>query len=275
MSRQNTDRGPSSQPSSHPREPKWAWCVFLLFYVSLMFVCLFGLLEGHSHSLPFWADLVLLLTVTAASAAETYHQVSGKPWPSRQLFGIILFLFLGSRLLNTSPEEIRFWLLLVATLLAGLSMSLYAIGGRTGGVSAATKDRNKPDKAQDLVLVNKEGLIEFTEDLKSLARELYASVSAHVEPGADWGRAHLDARFVEDGLSWSTKVRVILMDGTVKSIVESDTATRLLDQVWQGQGTAVPHRWYGLRLSITSSGQCDVKFNYDPNCHEDRSFYAD
>ncbi|WP_143393553.1 hypothetical protein [Fimbriiglobus ruber] len=107
--------------------------------------------------------------------------------------------------------------------------------------------------------------------LRSLAAVLFAA--AESESSSSWIAAVLDARFSDQDGSIMDKVRVEKPDGSVGSISLPTEATLQLIALGDARPSG-QDRWYGLLLRVTAEGACDVRFNYEPSCTDDESFYA-
>lgn len=109
--------------------------------------------------------------------------------------------------------------------------------------------------------------------LPDVARALHRAAGEQFTKGK-WAEVALDIRFARGGGEFSHKIRVRMSNGELASAsTPTDLALLLinLDAVRQ----ACSDLWYGLVLRVTAAGECETKFNYDPACAEDKSFYAD
>jgi hypothetical protein len=114
-----------------------------------------------------------------------------------------------------------------------------------------------------------EDLSQLNAHLRPLAGVVHA---AAVAEGGPWVAVVLDARFDDRDGSILHKIRVERADGSIGSVSLSVEGTRQLIALGQARPTG-PDRWHGLVLRVTAEGECEVRFNYDPACAEDDSFY--
>lgn len=62
-------------------------------------------------------------------------------------------------------------------------------------------------------------------------------------------------------------------DGTVKAPYVSGNVTLALKRIWQLKDALFLHKWYGIKLALQPSGQCETTFNYDEHCDNDPTYY--
>ncbi|MEZ6143352.1 MAG: hypothetical protein R3B84_22520 [Zavarzinella sp.] len=89
----------------------------------------------------------------------------------------------------------------------------------------------------------------------------------------EWQSAYLDVRGSTDGTSQSMKIRAVLSTGEVVSVKTNSLIEKIVGEVWRIKDEVFSPQWFGLRLDLSSNGECDAKYNYDPQCDEDDSFY--
>lgn len=115
----------------------------------------------------------------------------------------------------------------------------------------------------------------MTEELEKLLKRLGQAVTADVESGVGskaWVHASLDARYHQSDGSVLGKLRVQFQNGEAGSCrTGSDTSLCLI--LLNDLRQSVGEEWFGLLLTVTPVGHCDAKFDYDPECSEDSSFW--
>jgi len=88
-----------------------------------------------------------------------------------------------------------------------------------------------------------------------------------------WETAIGDIRWFPDGSNiFKTRIRV----PDSQELVSVKTPTGMiwtLSDAWRMQPTLFADVWYGLLLMVYPDGRCETKFNYDPNCGNDPSFF--
>ncbi|MGE3803602.1 MAG: hypothetical protein AB7K24_02900 [Gemmataceae bacterium] len=116
------------------------------------------------------------------------------------------------------------------------------------------------------------GRDDFENLLRSLADALFQQAESHLQDQT-WRAIALDVRFDHQG-GFNYKIRAatasasppITMPASMTLLVLSlDALRRQLPQ----------DQWHGFLLTVTADQQCEMTFNYDPNCADDPTFYAD
>ena len=69
--------------------------------------------------------------------------------------------------------------------------------------------------------------------------------------------------------------RVTLVSGAVVGVPTSSEIDSAVNEMWKVKGAVLSPPWYGLELTMNIVCECGVKYNYDPKCDEDESFYGD
>lgn len=113
-------------------------------------------------------------------------------------------------------------------------------------------------------------LLQLNDILRALAAETVAA--ANDEPkAAGWTAVMLDARFSNTSSMTIRKVRA-----TVRAaLVSVDSAYgRMPILTYQLRNTNIGSPFYGVMITVTPSGEVDVRLNYDPNCYTDPTFAA-
>ena len=120
-------------------------------------------------------------------------------------------------------------------------------------------------------MATSDDLLRLDAHLPGLGRIVYEATASEY-PTDEWTATTLDARYSADGREIIDKIRVELHNGQIGSVslpVAGTYALLALQQV-RGEGSDC---WYGIRLRITSEGECETTFDYNPQCAEDESFY--
>src|SRR4051812_3749362 len=108
--------------------------------------------------------------------------------------------------------------------------------------------------------------------LRALGEAVWAGTNAEAARlHAEWTSVALDVRYSDDG-SFLHKVRMALVDGTEVSPSLPERVTLLMIDLEKVRG-AGDSRWYGLLMTITAAGDADARYNYDPNCADDETFF--
>jgi hypothetical protein len=87
---------------------------------------------------------------------------------------------------------------------------------------------------------------------RTLAQATQQAVKSTVK--TPWKELCFDVRSNPAGTTHSMKFRVTPVSGP--------------------RDAAFSHPFYGMKLTISCAGKCEVDFNYDPNCKEDPAFYG-
>jgi hypothetical protein len=87
-----------------------------------------------------------------------------------------------------------------------------------------------------------------------------------------WEEFYLDIRSNPDGTARAIKFRVIPVSGGPRCLIAPKLIETIVNDLWEMRGAFSPETWYGMKLTISSKGQCNVDFNYDPNCRADPEF---
>ena len=87
----------------------------------------------------------------------------------------------------------------------------------------------------------------------------------------DWREAYLDLRSTPDGASRGMKLTVVLASGQMLALRPGRAIEAALHRICEMRTAFVPP-WYGMRLAMTSAGNCEVRFSYEPACYDDPHF---
>lgn len=101
-------------------------------------------------------------------------------------------------------------------------------------------------------------------------------VATQEEMGGDtWDLAFLDVRGSATSQSLSEKYRIKRADGSLINTLDSPDDLMLpLREVFNLRDEVCPDKkWYGLLVTVFPDKKCEVEFNYDPNCKNDKTFY--
>ncbi len=99
--------------------------------------------------------------------------------------------------------------------------------------------------------------------------------------GKQWDHAFLDTRRPATCTTQIYKLRMVSPDGSVYSLLDTpleDPPPEVMDLIhdlWGIKDEAFPDKWYGLKFKVFPSGKCEVRFNYDPECALDPTFFDD
>ncbi len=107
--------------------------------------------------------------------------------------------------------------------------------------------------------------------LRNIAKLLFTYVADNLKVNV-WENALLDVRFDEAG-DFLNKIRVTRANGEVVSLSLPIAITHQLIEL-NGVRPSGKDRWHGLKLELTSEGECQIAFNYDPACANDPAFFA-
>jgi hypothetical protein len=119
--------------------------------------------------------------------------------------------------------------------------------------------------------------------IRQVSEVLFDGISAAMS-GKPWKFAFIDMRWTSP--AGTLKPRVVLPDGTIRAPFETPLenmsskvdfllkADFVLDEVWKSQSKQ-GKKWYGLRLTFTPAGECELRLDYDPECGADPTFFDD
>jgi len=116
-------------------------------------------------------------------------------------------------------------------------------------------------------------LLDFNRVLQDLAGHLFSLVDAKLGAAAAWTQAVLDVRSPEEGGTQIAKFRIHLPDGSATSARIPAVVNGLIREAWLVKQSAFPEQWYGLKLKLLPSGDCETEFDYDPACFDDPNFF--
>ena len=88
-----------------------------------------------------------------------------------------------------------------------------------------------------------------------------------------WKEFYLDLRSTPDGTSRAAKLRVIPVSGALITVPIPDVIADVIQDIWEMNAYFVPP-WYGMKMNVTSEGQVQINFNYDPTCVSEPAFLA-
>lgn len=89
-----------------------------------------------------------------------------------------------------------------------------------------------------------------------------------------WKTVVLDARFAGDRSgAFFDKCRVHAARGTPKGVQTSTDITTQLIALWEMPAAVFNGRWYGVKVTVTRAGECQVEYDYDRKCADDPSFF--
>lgn len=100
---------------------------------------------------------------------------------------------------------------------------------------------------------------------RNLAEALMETVASQVT--VEWKEFHLDARTGPAGTAPIWKLHVIPVYGPAIAVAPPGSLTLLISEFWQVRQIFSPP-WHGLKITITSAGECKVEFSYEDNGKE-------
>lgn len=115
----------------------------------------------------------------------------------------------------------------------------------------------------------------FNEALVEIAREMMSLAANLAGANDDWTEAFCDAQFDPHGGSSLSKCRVKMKDGNLISIEVPMRTYLLLNELWELRDSCLTNSWYGLTVVVTPGGDCQTRFNFDPNCIGDPHFFEE
>jgi len=109
----------------------------------------------------------------------------------------------------------------------------------------------------------------------ALQRKLGQGVMDAVLDAVDkpWKELYLDVRAHPGQIANIMKLRVILASGTPISVTPPAEVATTIVEILQMRDTCFEEPWCGVKLTISSEGQCRVEFSYDPRCVNDPAFF--
>ena len=112
-------------------------------------------------------------------------------------------------------------------------------------------------------------------DLGQLLRDMAGRVVKRVEAdlkGLEWQHILLDVRYRKNGSSWISKIRVSTQERGLVSVRMSNEIDLLLITL-NSLRCVLKDVWYGLKMEIDHTQQCQTTMDYNPDCSADKSFY--
>ena len=106
---------------------------------------------------------------------------------------------------------------------------------------------------------------------RKLGQGLMDAVLAAVQK--PWKEFYLDVRARPGQTSHSTKIRVVPVSGTPISVTPPPDVTITIIEILQMRDSCFDEAWSGMKVTISSEGECRVEFNYDPKCVDDPAFF--
>jgi hypothetical protein len=110
----------------------------------------------------------------------------------------------------------------------------------------------------------------FGDLLRTLAQAVMQAVHSSVQ--TPWKELYVDIRTTPDGKARHTKFRVIPVSGALITVPPSALIEDLVREIWNIKDACFRPPWYGMKLSITSDGNCRNEFKYEPDCKSDPAF---
>jgi hypothetical protein len=112
-------------------------------------------------------------------------------------------------------------------------------------------------------MMEKTSLAQHGELLKSLASVLYREATDQFGDSR-WSTLSQDIRVPRSGVG-AVSAEYVLVDGVRRPFETSPNAGSLVLDLVQSRAN-LPGPWFGCLITITSAGQCEVKYSYDPTC---------
>lgn len=119
----------------------------------------------------------------------------------------------------------------------------------------------------------KKQLQRVTALLRALAADLCETLAENPATAGGWTSAYLDVRFDPDGDSFSTRFVATLPDGSAEVLRESLDTIEPLKALRAMPAEVFNGRWHGLKLTVHPGRECQVEWNFDPNCVNDPTFW--
>jgi hypothetical protein len=87
----------------------------------------------------------------------------------------------------------------------------------------------------------------------------------------DWREVYLDMRATPDGASRGMKLLAVNVAGEVLLLRPTTSILDALQKICEMRALFSP-AWYGMRLAMTSAGNCEIRFSPAPNCYDNPAF---
>jgi hypothetical protein len=107
--------------------------------------------------------------------------------------------------------------------------------------------------------------------MKRFGHAVFKQVNENMQ-SVEWFRAKLDVRYYRDGSGFMDKL-CIEKAGEPEAWIRGSREISLLLIELQGMRKIFASEWFGLLLEVTASGKCVAKYDYDPNCSQDQSYF--
>jgi hypothetical protein len=120
----------------------------------------------------------------------------------------------------------------------------------------------------------KHSLAEFDKLFQEVGGLLFDAVNESMEGRRAWTRAVWDGRSPPKTRAFESKFCIEFPDGKVKRIFTPSRALSLVMDALRLRDKALADKWYGLKFTLSADGQCDITFDYDPQCYADPQFQA-
>ncbi|MCE9532528.1 MAG: hypothetical protein K8T89_15630 [Planctomycetes bacterium] len=110
--------------------------------------------------------------------------------------------------------------------------------------------------------------------LDRIAQVILAATSEEMR-GQPWVLAYLDVRGQgTTSQSLLQKYRINRTDGTtIDTLDVPDDLMLLLREAFDLKDAVLSNKWHGVLITAFPDRQCEVKFDYDPNCAKDKAFF--
>ena len=99
-----------------------------------------------------------------------------------------------------------------------------------------------------------------------------AMQAVHAAVSTPWKEFYLNIRSTPDGKALDVEFHVIPVSGALISMRMPQLVEAIIRETWQMRDACFSPPWYGMKLTITSEGQCNINFNYDQNCSAGPAF---
>ena len=108
---------------------------------------------------------------------------------------------------------------------------------------------------------------DFNAAINEVAVQVKRSVDARLKKKS-WKYVIFDVRWYPNGSIYTSRMHVMLSDGTLKreNDPDCDELEDTLYAIGKMRVEVFPQIWFGCSLQVSPDGNCEVGFNYDSTC---------